>query len=377
MAEARARILFVAHTAEIGGPTHSLMMLLQHLRDRYQVAVLLPERGPLRDWLVDAGIAVFMIPGLRVETVFRIYRLIRREQFDLVYGNNPNNSARNSLLAAKLAGKPFIWHFRGMKWHWGWYSGVFLRWADKIVAVSHACAQSLARFYPVDEIEVVYNGVEVSAFCENGAAAGAYLREQVGLPPEAQVLIGVSHLLPRKGLEQAIATMTELAKRAPNVHLVIAGSCDRDPSYAESIRRMIDRTGLEGRIHLLGLRTDIPLLLQGADVFLHTARRDPHPRAVIEAMAAGLPVVSFAVDGVAETVVDGETGYLIPPGDTTGMANAVLSFLHNPERRRDFGRRGRERVREHFTAAGTAARVGRIIDSLLVGRTSDAASSRN
>ena len=364
MARASARILFVNHTAEIGGPSHSLLMLVRHLRDRYHCAVLLPEEGALCELLAEESIGHFIIPTLRAKTVHKILQLLHREGFDLVYGNSPSRCSRNALLAAKLARKPFIWHFRSAKWHWTRRQAFFLRFADELLAVSESCAESLKRFYPRD-IHVVHNGVELSSFNGDPSVARRHLTEQLGLSPEAKYLISVSFLVPRKGHDQAVALMAKIIRDMPNVHLVVAGVLDRDRSYTNEIRTRIQRQGLEDHIHLLGLRTDIPRLLRAADAFLHTAKQDPHPRAVIEAMAAGLPVVAFAVDGVAETVVDGETGYLFSKGDVTSMAGAVRSLLKAPAQAAEMGQRGRERVRSHFTAARTASQVAQIIEGRL------------
>jgi glycosyltransferase involved in cell wall biosynthesis len=82
-------------------------------------------------------------------------------------------------------------------------------------------------------------------------------------------------------------------------------------------------------------------------------------------MAAGLPVVAFKVDGVAETVLDGQTGYLIPPGNTQRMAEATLSILETPARAAEMKQQAQERVKNHFTAAGTAAQISQIIETLL------------
>ena len=352
------------HTAEIGGPSHSLHTLVRHLRDTYDCVVLLPEDGRLRDLLKGDGISTFVIPALRSRKIFSILQLLRQERIDLVYGNSPSSCSRNAMLAAKLARKPFIWHFRSTKWHWTWHKAFFLRWADQLVAVSQACAESLRRFYPRD-IHVIHNGVELADFVGDRTEARKYLADLVSLSPLAPCLISVSVLVHRKGHEHAVAAIAHLIKEIPNAHLVVAGMLDRDPSYTSEIRAKIRRQGLDGHVHLLGLRTDVARLLLGSDVFLHSATRDPHPRAVIEAMAAGLPVVAFAVDGVAETIVDGETGYLIERGDATGMATAAHNLLADPAKASEMGRSGQERVRRHFTSARTATRIGHVIDSLL------------
>ncbi len=362
--QARQRLLFVAHTAKLGGPGHSLTMLVKYLKRRFDVAVVLPERGTLSELLEAEGARCFVITGLKLRTVGRIYQLIKKERIDLVYGNNPSNCSRNAMIAAKLAGKPFIWHFRGMKHHWSRRQGLFLRWADEVVAVSRACADSLERFRP-GRIRVVHNGVELSAFEGNRSEARRYLGKQLGLAPQARCLVSVSHVTPRKGHEHALAIMQKLAQLQLDVHLLIAGAMDRDREFAERISNSIHHLGLDDRVHLLGFRKDVHRLLRACDLFVHTAELDPHPRAVIEAMAAGLPVVGFGVDGVRETVVDGETGYLRELGDESGMVSAICRILDSPETATAMGQKGRERAESQFTAARTAQRITDIIEALL------------
>lgn len=361
----RPRILFVNYTAGISGPTHSLMAVLPFLKHKYEVSVFLHEEGFLSHWLAEQHIPTFIIPDLSLASVFKIYRLLRREKIDLVYGNNPSGTSRKAILASWLAGIPFIWHFRGVKWHWGWRKGIFLRLVNRVVAVSEACAQSLDRFYPAEKIHVIYNGVDLPAFDVDRTGGHQYLTDLLGLPADAQFLIHVSHVMPRKGQESAVAVMKQLVEQNPHVHLVIAGSLDRDPAYTQLIRALIHKENLENHVHLLGMRDDIPQLLASADVFLHTARVDAHPRAVIEAMAVELPVVGFAVDGVAETVEDGVTGCLVPPGDIEKMAATIHDLLQAPDLIHRMGQAGLQRVREHFTADGTAAKIEQLIGELL------------
>jgi glycosyltransferase involved in cell wall biosynthesis len=146
----------------------------------------------------------------------------------------------------------------------------------------------------------------------------------------------------------------------------MVGRLDRDPDYVDSLRASIREYGLQDRAIVTGLRADVPKLLAASDVFLHTARVDPHPRAVIEAMAAGLPVVALAVDGVTETVVDRETGFLVSwPCHGSFLAKPMARLLESPDRRRTMGERGRERVCRLFSADRTAREVVDVIRGLL------------
>ncbi len=117
---------------------------------------------------------------------------------------------------------------------------------------------------------------------------------------------------------------------------------------------------------LLGFRRDIPELLRGSDLFVHTAVSDPHPRSVIEAMEMELPVVAFSVDGVSETVTDRETGYLAPMKDVSGLAQAISRLAKDPDLRRSMGKESRRRVESCFSAEAAAAKVAKIINAQLL-----------
>jgi glycosyltransferase involved in cell wall biosynthesis len=356
-------VLFISHSAEISGPTHSLCLLASELHTRYRVGVLAPERGPLSDMLEPVGVQYHVLPHVGVRSVPAIARIVRALRYDLVYGNNPSRISRNALVAAKLTGRSFVWHFRGMKQHWGWKRGVFLRWADGVVAVSEACAEPLRRFRPQDDIVVVHNGVEPENFLVDRADAREALTRELSISPDATLILTASHLIPRKGIDLGLSAFQSAA--GSDAHWIIAGSLTRDPDFAQRFREQVRLAGLESRVHLLGLRSDMPRLLRAADVFLHPALRDPHPRAVLEAMAAELPVVAFDVDGIAETVVAGRTGYLAPLGDASGLGANLQRLLGDRATQSEFGKLGSIRIRERFTATHTAEAVSHVIDSCL------------
>jgi glycosyltransferase involved in cell wall biosynthesis len=383
------RVLFVSYTAERTGPTNSLLLLLRHLRDRHDVAVLHPGHGPLADTLDAEGIRRFTLPALDKWTLPAIARLVRRERFSLVYANNTAGSARIAFLAAKIAGVPFVCHVRGMGWDRSWARLGYLRFADAVIAVSNACAASVRRFVADGRLHVVHNGVPLDGDgsaddADDGpdaargsnpghggadlAGAAAALRAELGAPPDAPVLLGLAHLCRRKGQAHAIEAFRAIVRELPDARLWLAGLLTREPDYVERVRKLIREWSLEGRVELLGFRNDARRLLRAADLLLHTAVADPHPRSVIEAMAAGRPVVAFAVDGVAETVVDGVTGRLVAPEDPDALARAALELLRDPEARRRMGDAARERARSHFSDRGTADRVDAVIRDVLNAR---------
>lgn len=362
MFKSRPRVLFVSYTADWTGPANSLLLLLKYLRDDYDVAVLLPGQGSFSEALSCAAIPMFSFPSLNKWSIPSIYRLIRRESFDLVYGNSTHGSSRNALIAAKLTRVPFICHVREMGWGKSWKEIGFLRFPNSVVAVSQACADSIRRFVPTRKLQTVHNGVPLQECQKKNKDAKANLLAETGGSHDDLIVLSMAHLLPRKGQEYAVTAMAKVVAESPLAHLYLVGGIDRDPAYVAKVRSKIQEFKLQQNLSVLGFRQDTSLFLQGADLYLHNAIKDPHPRSVIEAMAAGLPVVAFDVDGVSETVLHGKTGYLVPPGDVSGMAEAILKLASDPSLRETMGQAGRDRVETHFSAAVTAEKVARIID---------------
>jgi glycosyltransferase involved in cell wall biosynthesis len=359
----KPRVLFVSHTARWAGPTNSLLLLLRDLRGRFDNHVLLPGEGAFTHVLRNEGVPFSSFATLSKGAIPRIVRLIRAQRIDLVYGNNTGGACRNALIAAKLARVPFICHIREMGRNGkGRFS--FLRFADATVAVSAACAASVPDFRGRTRY-VVHNGIEAASPGMDRLAARSHMDATTGTAANVPVIVTVSHLSARKGQAYAVRALARLVGDGIDAQLLLVGSPEFDPPYVEQLRALIRELALESRVTFTGFRRDVGHLLAGADLFIHTAIRDPHPRAVLEAMAAGLPVVAFAADGVAETVVPGETGELVAVGDVDGLAAATAGILRDPELTAELGRAGRERVERDFSAERTATDVGRIITSML------------
>jgi glycosyltransferase involved in cell wall biosynthesis len=361
----KRKILWVSHTGTWVGPTNSLSLLLEHLAPRFDSAVLLTEDGAFNPLLKERGVPFVSLPSLGKRAIPRMARLIWQGGFDLVYTNNTSGAAANALLAAKLVGKPVICHIRS-KWlapRW-WRDRVF-RHADEHVAVSRAVADAFCRFVPESRPFVVHNGIPTSDTVLERDAERARLLTELGLPPDSVVALSIAHVMSRKGQIDAVEAMVRAVKEAPDLALLLVGRLDLEPDYMARVRGAIDTAGLADRIRMLGFRRDVDRLCAAADLFVHTAHVDPHPRAVIEGMGAGLPTVAFWADGVGETVLDGDTGFLYELQDTAGLTSGMVRLARDADLRARMGEAARERAHTGFTAAETARRVGDIIDAAL------------
>ena len=196
----------------------------------------------------------------------------------------------------------------------------------------------------VIEARVIPNGVDGEVFhCGDRGAA----REALGLPQDATILLGAAHGLrhsPWKGYATMSAAAASVAQADPDqTVLLLAMGQEAPPEQVGAARVQC--------VPFVGDARRMALYYQAADVFLHAAKADNFPNVVLEAKACGLPVVAGAVGGVPEQVENGRDGLLIPPGDSTAMAQAVLSLLHDPARRRGMGQAGAESVAARFTVA--------------------------
>ena len=234
-----------------------------------------------------------------------------------------------------------------------WLEGQLIR-RGRHIAVAHSTsvqADLRTHYGLVDEqMRLVPLGVGTGHFA--GAVVGAQeWRLGAGLPSEALVVVYLAQLRPTKNVPLFLEVMADVIAADPDspIHgVVISGGSDRDRLTA-----LADDLGLAGRAHLITARTEIDLVdaYRAADVFLSTSDYEGFGLAIVEAMAAGVPVVSTAVGGVTDTVEDEVTGFLRPRGDRAGLAEAVTRLLRDPELRQRMGAAGRARAESRFTAA--------------------------
>jgi glycosyltransferase involved in cell wall biosynthesis len=202
-----------------------------------------------------------------------------------------------------------------------------------------------------DRVVTVHNGVTDRAV----PGAGAAVRRALGIEPDDVVCAMVSVLRPGKGHEVAIDAVARLRAEHPRLRLLVVGD---GPSRAD-IEALAAPHG--DTVVLAGHRDDVLEVLDGVDVLLHPSHADAFPTALLEAMAAGVPVVATAVGGIAEIVVPGETGELVPaPPEAAAVVEALGPLVGDAARRRRMGEAGRRRFEQEFSASSWAERLRRV-----------------
>jgi glycosyltransferase involved in cell wall biosynthesis len=281
------------------------------------------------------------------------------------------NSIRSLLTigpAARLSGVPLIWHHR-LNFDLGWLNRLGLRLADRIIVVADNLRQALD---PAPrhrhKFVTVYNGVDLAAF--DVGPDRDRIRRELGIEPGWLAVGTTGSLTPRKGLEDLLAAAAQVARAHARSRFVIIGDAEGPEGrpYADGLRARATAAGLDGRITFAGWRSDVPRVLHGLDVFVLPSHNEGLPRAVLEAMAASLPVVATRVGGTAELVVDGETGLLVPPRQPEALAEAIGRLIVDPGLASSMGRAGRRRAESAFSVEASVRGVEAVIEDLLAGR---------
>jgi glycosyltransferase involved in cell wall biosynthesis len=290
-------------------------------------------------------------------TTWRLYRAVRGVRPDLVHANDAIFISRPALAAAWLAGAPAFCHVRSLA-PWGFWDHLWARTVARFIYISAWVAADQHRCgAPTGRGRVIHNGVDLalySALPDRGAARAA-----LGLPPDRPIVALAARFERWKGQELFLRSLRQVIAAVPNVlGLVVGDGTGTGQGYADELAALAAELGLRDAVRFTGYCGDMPVLLAAVDVLAHTSiSPEPFGRVLIEAMAAGRPVVTPAEGGGLEIVADGVTGLLYTPRDPAALAAALLRLLGDPALAAAFGAAGRARVAERFSIDAHAAAV--------------------
>lgn len=312
-----------------------------------------------------------MLDGL---ALLRLAGRIRRGRFDVVHTHS-SKAGILGRIAARLAGAPVVvhtahgWPFSredspGTRATWIRLERFCAGLCQTIVVVAEADRRrglDLGVGRP-DQYELIRSGIEIEAYRDvhlDRAAA----RRRIGVPDGAFVVGTVGRLGRQKSPLDLVAAFARLAAARSDAHLVLVGD---GPDRAE-VERAVAGAGLADRVHLLGLRMDVPEILPAFDVFALASRWEGLPRVFPQAMAAGLPIVATRVDGAPDAITPGENGWLVDVGDAEALGGHLVALAADPARTLAMGVRGRERV-EEFSARRMVDRLAALYTRLVEAR---------
>lgn len=374
----RRRILHLINNFEIGGTERQAVELLKRLdRDRYdvQVAAIL-DTGPLREELLSRYPKIHEFPlnsfyNLNaLKQLYRLRKLLRSAQIDILHTHDFYAGVLGTV-AARWTGVRIIVSQRHLRlserFVHEWGRRVINSIADRVLVNAQAIRTHLitSTAVPDGKIVVIHNGM----FSQEGASCHAEpqpntVRDQLctllGLPSSVQLVGSVGNLRPVKGYQYLIEAAARVIRLRPETHFIIVG----DGEQRHQIEAHSRQLGIASHVHLLGHRTDAIHLISGFDLAVLSSLHEGLPNFVIEAMGTGVATVATAVGGVPEILLDGETGLLVPPGDSQALTDRILDLLTNDQRRNGFAFRGQESVRSRFSMARMVQAVEELYDEL-------------
>lgn len=389
----RVKVVRVIGRLNVGGPGIQAITLSSRLRTAGYDTVLIrgpegPREGSLDALAAAEGVAPLRVRALRREIGLRdlralstVVRVLRREAPDIVHTHAAKGGAVGrlaALLAGRAAPKVLVHTFHGHVLD-GYFSpakaALFTRverWlarrTTRLIAVSGEVRQDLIdrRIAPPEKISVVPLGFELERFLvddEQRELRGRAWRRERGIPEGVPLVLLIARLVPIKRVDRFLRVAHLLAGRCTAV-FAVAG----DGELHDVLRASEAAGALGDRLAWLGFEADVAPVLFGADVVVQTSDNEGTPVSLIEAHAAGRPVVSTRVGGVAAVVRDGVSGRLVAPDDEPGLAAAIEGLLADPGAAAAFGRAGRDHVTSTFTLDRLVDDVDRLYHELLLAR---------
>ncbi|MGI4789645.1 MAG: glycosyltransferase family 4 protein [Janthinobacterium lividum] len=362
------RLLYVASTKSQGGiETHSVEMAEALSRCGAFVQFACRPGGFIERWCRECGLptAAFRVRNSGdFGAALRLARIISNEDIDIVHVHSRRDyvvAVLGVALARRRSRRPIglVLHAHMIRPLGGQsrLTGRFIEWgADAVAAVSSAVADLVRhehQFRP-DFVQLIPNGVNLAEFSQPGSPEAASqredLRESLSIPDDALV-IGMIGRLDAKGQKQLLKVMPKLLTHCPTLRVVLAGS-EGKPNEQAVLTALASAHGFEDHLIFTGPRLDIPELLSAFDILVHLPIDEAFGLVIVEAMASGLSTVATDIGGCREVVLEGVTGFLVPPDDLDALSEALLRLLDPIEgasRRAEMGRAGRHAAESDFS----------------------------
>lgn len=366
-------VLYLHEHAEISGGETSLLLLWEYLDRRRFLPVLLgPPAGPFIERARRLGAPSYAMEFPRVRELLTprgwtclgaIGCRARQVGARILHGNSPHTNLAAALVGRRL-GCRVVWHERTLpeSHHWDvdhWFS--FL--PDRIICNSAAVGQRFGG--SSHRVVVIRNGVPLQRFFPS--AGGTAVRRELGLGPEDVAVGIIGNFTPWKQHELFLRAVALLAPSVRQTRFFLVGGevFAANSGREAALRAEARRLGLEGRVTFLGVREDMPAVMDALDIAVSTAEVEACSRAILEAMASGTPVVAADAGGNPELVADGETGLLFPPGRPEALARALRRLIEDAPERKAMGQAARARAEARFSIERQVTETEMVYEALL------------
>ncbi|HEX3727704.1 MAG TPA: glycosyltransferase [Pirellulales bacterium] len=362
------RVMFLITSMPVGGAETLLVNLIRRLdRERFQPSLCcLKAPGPLGEALAAEVpvISDLIAHKYDVRIAPRLARIMSRRRIDAIVTVGAGDKMFWGRIAARWAQVPVVLSAIHST---GWPDGIgplnrsriLTRWTDGFIAVASAHADHLADVegFPRSKVQMIPNGIDTERFAP---ADGRQVRRALGLEPGAPVAGIVAALRPEKNHELFLRAAARVRQEVPAARFLIVG----DGPLRGRLEELARELKISDAVQFLGTRTDVPQLLSALDVFVLTSRIEANPVSILEAMAMAKPVIAPRVGSIAESVIDGESGFLTDQGDLDQAARRLTEVMGDPERARQLGERARALAVERWSLEQMVSGYERLIERI-------------
>lgn len=364
------RVAYLIDNLDPGGTELNAARTAERLdRDRFDLRLYaLRADGPLRERFESADVPITEVrvsslaSPSAVRQTMRLAKNLRiwgaqvlhcHDQYSNVLGVAAAAAARIPVIASRR------WWSFDRRSH-AMLNGLAYRMADRVLANAPAVGRLLEREgISAARVCIVPNFVDDSSF-EDQIGARERLTTELGISCDSQLVGIVANLRPVKDHGTLIRAVGAIAASHPRLHLVCAGAGETEPA----LRHLACEQGVENRVHFLGLRSDAYRLHRAFDVSVLCSQMEGFPNSIVEAMAAGTPVIATNVGGIPDAVRHGYTGFLVPPANPSVLAQQLVMLLSNATLRRDVAMRARAFARQHYSHSAVLSKLSTLYEQL-------------
>jgi len=384
----KVRVLHLITRLDRGGSAENTVLTVSGLdKDRFETILatgkttrLTPRASQLglekgRDWIGIPQLVRDIHPLKDVQAFIRLLSIIHKGRFDIVHTHS-SKAGILGRLAAHIAGVPIIVHTPHGHVFYGYYGPaitrlflvlekIWARFTDRIITLTENGRREHVAFGVAgpDKFVAIPSGVELEPFLSVRIDVRK-VKKTLGIDLRERVVGSIGRLVPVKGYRYLIQASKWVLRKRPDVTFLLVG----DGPLRDELMRLAQRLDVADKFVFAGHREDEPELIAAMDLFVLPSLNEGMGRVLVEAMAEGKPVVATEVGGVADVVVDRQTGLLVPPKDPEAMAEAILKLLQDEKLARRMGVEGRKRVYPRYSAKVMVEKIGRLYMELLMGK---------
>jgi glycosyltransferase involved in cell wall biosynthesis len=368
----RVGILYFSSFACLGkGGQESLFNLISRLDPAvFRAVVIVPQEGSLSERLREISVEVKVLPLLKIsvanivaiaKTLRQVWRIVARQSIDIIHTDGPKNTVYAGFIG-RLKHRPVVWHVRSSDHDP--YDRLLSLLSSKTILVADALAPRFPASCRKAKCVTIHNGVDIRHFAP--AVDSRAERPDFGFHKDDLIVTVTGKVEPLKGQLLLIEACARLHERFPRLLVVVAGEIV-DDGFQRQCRMMAEKSGIGDRVRFLGHQQDVRAVLHVSDIFVSPSAQEAFSRAIIEAMAVGLPVVATDAGGAREAVLDGVSGFVVPAESSHALGQKIELLVKSAELRLQMGQEGRKRAARWFDIETNVMKTCQVYAGLIQG----------